>query len=149
MLNLAPDREVDAVHPWARLRHFDWDRAQVVIVAGFHLLVAFTVLFAPVEQVVTEGTLPVFDLAGRAVWAPVFAVAGVSAALLARKVTLVRQLATWLTVMPLGFTWTGAFAIAVIQGRGSAIGLIVWPTLLAAWAISAVRIALHSDPTGG
>lgn len=132
-----------------RLRRFDWDRVQVAVVAGFHLLAAFTILAAPTVQVVTVGTLPVFDLAPRPVWAVGFAGAGIAATMLAVRVTLWRQLTTWFAVVILGSAWTTAICVAVIEGRGSAVAAIVWPTLLIMWGISAVRIALHSDLTGG
>jgi hypothetical protein len=50
---------------------------------------------------------------------------------------------TWGTVIPTGFAWTGTFAIGVIEGRGSAIGLVVWPTLLCVWVVAGMWIATH------
>jgi hypothetical protein len=128
-----------------RLRDLPWDRATVTTAAVFHAVMAMVIVLAPREIVVTDGTLPVFQMAPREAWAVLFAVAGVAAFLLAIKVTITRQLVTWFTIVPLGFAWTYAFADAVIAGRGSAIALLVWLTLLAVWSISAVRIALHTE----
>jgi hypothetical protein len=139
LLNPAPEAEV---HP-VRWIHDRWARLIVAICAGFHLLLALVLVVAPVQTVITEGTLPVFELMGRYAWAVWFLFAGIASALLVMKPTIPRMVATWGSVIPLGFAWSGTFAISVIQGRGSAIGLVVWPTLLTVFAVAGMWIATH------
>lgn len=140
------DGEVLTSHPAARLRAVDWDRVQVGVVFVFHAWLAITLMFAPDSQVFTPGALPALELFPRQVWAVWFAVAALASAFLFDRVTVLRQIVTWLMVIPLSFAWIGSLAIAVlIDGRGSAIAAVVWPTLLIMWAVTAVRIALHTE----
>jgi len=118
-------------------------RIILTICSAFHLLMAAVLAFMPEDLVVTEGWLPVFTLMGRHPWAVVYLIAGVSAAALVAKATLPRMICTWGTVVPTGFAWTGTFAIGVIQGRGSAIGLVVWPTLLSVFVVAGMWLATH------
>ena len=126
---------------WQRIQ-FDWQRFLIGWAGCFHLLIAFTLAMAPYEQIYNAGTAPVYEIASRYVWAGLFLVAGIMAiVLLTRRTTLV-QLATWFTVLPLGGAWLTAFALAVLDDRGSAIGVVVWPFLYGPWALCAVRMAL-------
>lgn len=134
--------EAVGTHP-VRWLHDRWARLIIAFCASFHLLMALVLAFASEDVVVTSGTLPVFTLMGRGAWAVVFLIAGVASALLVARVTVPRMIVTWGTVIPLGFAWTGTFAIALIEGRGSAIGLVVWPTLLATFSTAGLWVATH------
>jgi hypothetical protein len=126
---------------WQRV-HFDWQRFLVAWCAAFHLLIAFTLALAPYQQIYNAGTAPVYLIASRYVWAALFLVAGLFSLLLLRRQTALVQCLTWFTVLPLGGTWLTAFVLAVYAGRGSAIGVVVWPFLYLPWAVAGVRIAL-------
>ena len=126
----------------AQWRRFEWDRFLVAWCAGFHLLIAFTLTFAPYEQIFNAGTRPVFQIASRYVWAGIFLTAGLLALSLLRWRTTPVQILTWFVVLPLGGTWLTAFALAVLNGQGSAIGVVVWPFLYGPWAVAGIRIAL-------
>lgn len=143
MLTVVPpneDRQLLATVEHVRSYWPGWDRFLVGWCALFHLAMAAPLAFAPVEQIINAGTQPVFDLAGRYVWALVFLTAGVLAAAALRWPSL--QLAAWLTVFGVGGLWLTAFALAVLNDRGSAIGVTVWPFLYGPWAVAAVRMAL-------
>lgn len=131
--------------------HHRWAHLVLLICAVFHIGMSVVILFAPVNMVVTDGTLPVFALMGRPGWSLTFLIAGVAALFLAIQPTIVRQLMTWITVVPLGFVWTGTFAVAAIEGRGSVALLLAWPTLLAVWVVAGLWIATHEalTPPGG
>ena len=142
-----------------RLRRLDWLKVELGLISVFHLAAGFTIGVAPEQQVVTTGTRQLFmvwpelftvsDL--RFIWAMWFVWAGVFSAVLFYRVTLFTQLATWLTVAPLNFMWLGVLSIAVTQGGGSALGVVVWLVLLCWWATVAVRLALGGtgDQCGG
>lgn len=123
-------------------RRFEWDRFLIGLAAAFHLGVAVPLAFAPYEQIFSSGTAPVFDIANRYVWAAAFLVAGTAATLLLRWRTTLVQCLTWFTVLPLGGLWWTAFVLAVLDGRGSAIGVVVWLTLYGLFSVVAVRVAL-------
>ena len=120
-----------------------WDRFLIGWCAAFHLAMSLPLAFAPIEQIVNEGTRPVFDLASRYVWASIFLAAGLLTALVLHwQTALVLHLVTWLTVFGVGGAWLTAFALAVLNDRGSAIGVTVWPFLYGPWAVAAFRLAL-------
>jgi hypothetical protein len=125
-----------------RWRRFEWDRFLIGLCAAFHLGVAVPLALAPVDQIVNAGTAPVFDIASRYVWAVAYLVAGSAAVLLLRWRTPFVQCLTWFTVLPLGGLWWTAFVLAVLSGRGSAIGVVVWLTLYGLFSVVAVRVAL-------
>jgi len=127
---------------WWQHMQFDWQRFLVAWCAAFHLLVAFTLAFAPYQQIYNAGTAPVYEIASRYVWAALFLVAGLFSLFLLRRQTALVQCLTWFTVLPLGGAWLTAFVLAVSAGRGSAIGVVVWPFLYAPWAVAGLRIAL-------
>ena len=119
-----------------------WDRFLVGWCAAFHLLCAFTLAFAPYDQILSRGTQPVLELASRYVWAVLFVVAGVAAASLLSRPRSWVQVFTWLTVFPLGVAWVLSFALAVINGGGNALGVVVWPFLYVPWGVAAIRLGL-------
>ncbi len=130
---------LDVVKRW---RRFEWDKFLIGWCAVFHLATALPLAFAPRGQIVTAGTAPVFEIASRYVWAGLFLAAGLLCMALLYRQTALVQFLTWFTVLPLGGVWLTAFALAVADGRGNAIGLTVWPFLYGPWAIAAVRMAL-------
>lgn len=130
---------LDVVQLW---RRFEWDRFLVTWCAAFHIAIAVPLAFAPEDQILNAGTRPVLELASRYVWAAAFLMAGVLTLFLLRRRTAPMQFLTWFTVLPLGGIWLTAFALAVLNGQGSAIGLTVWPFLYGPWAVAGVRMAL-------
>lgn len=126
-----------------KLRAFDWERFTLSTCAGFHTLLGFTLLAAPVEQVYNAGTAPVFALASRYVWAVLFLAAGLASGLLLHYRAPLHQFIAWLIVFPLGAVWLAAFTLAVLQGHGSALSIVVWITLYAPWSVLAVRLGLR------
>jgi len=147
VLTLVPHRhtEVDmarsVVRFWQRYQ-FDWLRVLIGFCAVFHLGLAVTLAFAPYEQIYNVGTAPVYELANRYVWAAGFLLAGAASVVLLRCRTAGVQLAWWFTTAPLGGMWWIAFVLAVLNGRGSAIGVVVWLTLYGLFSVAGVRIAL-------
>lgn len=143
MLTVAPPHQRHSDEPLLgllrRLRRFDWDRFLLGWCAAFHLLTAVTLAIFPRDQVLTEGTRPVLELASRYVWAVVFAAAGVAVAWLLRPRRRAARIPVWAAVLGLGGMWLTAFFLAVLDGRGSALGVVVWPFLYGPWAIVAVR----------
>lgn len=128
---------------WFQQRfQFDWQRFLVSACAVFHLGVASALAIAPLEQVLNAGTAPVFAIATRYVWAALFALAGLMSIVLLRRQSAPVQLAWWFSVLPLGGLWWTAFVLAVIDGRGSAIGVVVWFVLYGIFSVAGVRIAL-------
>ena len=132
------------------MRGLDWVRVELAIIVTFHLVAGVTIAFAPRSQVITTGTLPVFEILpslltadqARVLWAALYVAAGACAALLLARFSITRQVVTWLTVAFIGFSWAGTFGLAVLNGEGSAIGLVVWVVLLLWWTTVAVRIGL-------
>ncbi len=140
--HLAEDRQLLATVQHVRSYWPGWDRFLVAWCAAFHAAMAVPLAFAPARQIVTAGTLPVFELADRLVWAGIFLAAGLLAAAALRWQTAPVQLLTWLVVFGVGGAWLTAFVLAVLNGRGSAIGVTVWPFLYVPWGVAGVRIAL-------
>lgn len=130
---------LQAVKQW---RRFEWDRFLIGLCAAFHLGVAVPMALAPMDQILSAGTAPVFAIANRYVWAAAFLVAGITSTALLRWRTPAVQCLTWFTVLPLGGLWWTAFVLAVLDGRGSAIGVVVWLTLYGLFSVVAVRVAL-------
>lgn len=124
------------------LHRWDWHAFLVGWCAAFHGLVAVTLFLAPWPQIYNAGTAPVFALASRYVWASLYLAAGAAATMQLRSPMGRWQFATWLTVFPLGATWLTAFTLAVLQGSGSALSIVVWPFLYGPWAVVAVRVGL-------
>jgi hypothetical protein len=127
---------------WRQRLHFDWQRFLVAWCGSFHLLIAFTLALAPYGQIYNAGTAPVYEIASRYVWAGLFLLAGALSLVLLRRQTALVQCLTWLTVLPLGGAWLTAFILAVLDGRGSAIGVVVWPFLYGPPVLAGLRIAL-------
>ena len=121
---------------------FGWERFLIRWCAAFHGLMALVFALFPIEQVYNAGTAPVFALAPRAVWAAIFALCSVGALAMLRKYSPGVQLITWMLVFSVSAVWFTAFLLAVLQGRGSAISLVVWPFLYGPWVLAALRVGL-------
>jgi len=125
-----------------RLQWPGWDRFLLWSCAVFHAVIGFTLAFAPLDQIYNAGTRPVFEIGSRYFWAAWFAVAAGATVSLLHKRTTLTQLVTWFTVLPLGGMWWLAFVLAVVSGRGSAIGVVVWVALYVPWGTAGLRMAL-------
>lgn len=120
-----------------RWRKFPWEPFLIGWCSAFHVITAVTLAFAPLDQVLTEGTRPVLEIASRQVWAVVFCAVGLAVAFVLRRRHDAAQWLIWLSVMFLGGMWLTAFGLAVLRGEGSAVGVVVWPFLYGPWAIVA------------
>ena len=120
-----------------------WERFSLGACSAFHLLLAGALLFAPDHQVYNAGTKPIFDLAPRWLWGLACLSAGVTALLVLHRPTMLRQMATWYVVIPLGSMWSGTFLLALVNGYGSAIGAVVFPFLYLWFATAAFRISIR------
>ena len=134
------ERALMAVARW--YQRVDWDRVAVSIIAAFYLWLALTLLLAPSSQVLTQGSRPAFDLFPPDRWAVGFLIGALAAVLLAQHVTGPRQVVAWLLIFPAQTVWLGASVLAVLQGGGSAIGVVLWSVILAFTALTAIRLAI-------
>lgn len=142
MLTVRPPERVEA-GPLRRLKQFDWERFLLAKCSAFHLLAAFTLAFAPHDQVYNAGTAPVFALASPHLWALAFAAGGVAAGLGSRYMPHgIPLFLLALAVFPLGVLWFSAFVMAVLQGHGSALSVVVWPFLYSSWLVAIARLGL-------
>jgi len=127
--------------------------ALVAVVAALHLVAAFTLVAAPDNQLFTQGTRPVFDLFPPPVWFAAFLIGGLAAASLLFRVTGLRQVLTWITVLPTQTVWLAASILAVREGVvddrpiGSAMGVVFLSAVLAFTAITAGVVA-HDFTSG-
>jgi hypothetical protein len=136
-------RQVRAAKPPNWLRSFDWDRFLLAKCAVFHTLVAFTIFVAPWDQLYNAGTAPVWDMAPRSMWAAGFMAGAIASGLAAHY--LPRGILLFfvaLMVFPLGIIWFAAFVLAVLQGHGSALSVVVWPFLYSSWLVAIARLGL-------
>jgi len=136
------DRQLLATVEHVRSYWPGWDRFLVAWCAAFHIAMAAPLAFAPKAQIVNAGTQPVFEIASRHVWAGIFLAAGLLAAAVLYDPPKWCQLGAWLVVFGVGGAWLTAFILAVLNDKGSAIGVTVWPFLYGPWAVAAVRMAL-------
>lgn len=136
------DRQLLATVEHVRSYWPGWDRFLIAWCAAFHMAMAVPLAFAPRAQIVNAGTAPVYEIASRYVWAGIFLGAGLLAvAVLYRPPAWVQMLA-WVAVFGVGGAWLTAFILAVLNDKGSAIGVTVWPFLYGPWAVAATRMAL-------
>ena len=144
MLTVHPhQQEQEALLTVARWwQRADWDRVAVSVIAGFYLWLSATLLLAPQGQILTQGSAAAFGLMPPDVWAIGFFVGGVAAASVAWHVTGARQAIAWFMVFPAQTVWLGASILAVVQGGGSAIGVVLWSVILSFTVLTAVRLAV-------
>lgn len=127
---------------WGQQVRFDWQRFLIGWGGFIHLGFFSALAFAPYRQIYNAGTAPVYEIANRYVWAALFLLAGSLCFLLLRRQSALMHFATWFTVLPLGGAWLTAFILAVLDGRGSAIGIVAWIALYVPPAVAGVRLAL-------
>jgi len=136
------DRQLLATVETVRSYWPGWDRFLVGWCALFHIALAAPLAFAPARQIINAGTEPVFEIASRQVWSTIFLAAGLLTIAALHWQTAPVQFITWLTVFGVGGAWLTAFTLAVLDDRGSAIGVTVWPFLYGPWAVAGIRMAL-------
>lgn len=122
-------RRVEAVQP---------HHALLAVLTAFYLVGAVTMTFAPDNQLFTQGTRPVFELASPLMWAAWFLTASAMTFALALRVTGPRQVAAWVVVIPSQTVWIGAGLIAVwVEDRGSAMAVVFTVTVFAFTLVTA------------
>lgn len=125
------------------LRRFDWELFLIGWCALFHLFIAFTLAVAPFDQINTTASAPILAMGSRYLWAALFGVGGFLALLVTRRPKAGAQLfAAALVIFPIGAAWLATFALAVAEGRGSALSVVIWPFLEVPWAVAVVRVGL-------
>jgi hypothetical protein len=117
-------------------------RSMVAVVAALHLLGAFTLAFAPRDQLINVGTKPAFAVMPPSAWAVMFLLGGMGAVSLLHAFTGPRQFFTWLFCMPAQAMWAASSVLAVIQGGGSAMAVAFLPAVVAFTALTAAVVAL-------
>jgi hypothetical protein len=103
-----------------------WSRVLILGCAVFHGALALALVLFPYDQLLTEGTTPVFALASRYLWATAFAVGavGISAAMRWTKPWL--HGVVWVGVTFLFGAWFTPLIAAVLDGGGSPLAAVVW-----------------------
>lgn len=102
-----------------------WSRVLIAAAGLFHACMAVVLACLPFDQLLTEGTAPIFDLASRYVWAASFAAVavGIAAALRWSKPWL--HVLVWLAVTFLFGAWLTPLSLAVLNGGGSPVAVVV------------------------
>lgn len=136
-----PEALLTVAHWYSRLWP-GWERFLIGWSALFHFWMSLTLALAPYEQLLSQGTQPVFDLASRYFWAVAFLTCGLACTALLKWRGYLMQVVTWMTLFPLGGCWLTAFILAVINDRGNAIGIVVWFILYGPWIVAAARLGL-------
>lgn len=140
LLTVAVDDE-DALLTVANwFRGFAWERLLVATAAIWHLAFALVLVSIGSDQAISSAAGAAFTLLPRGAWIILFAFTGVSAGLLVLRVTVPRQLCTWLPLGALGLGWLAAFSLSLSRGDGSWMGLVGLFLFLCLWGIAAVRI---------
>jgi hypothetical protein len=117
-------------------------RTMVSIVAVLHLLAAFTLTFAPRNQLVNVGTRPAFAMLPPVAWAVLFLVGGLGCLSLLHTFTGPRQVFTWAFCVPTQLMWAGSTVLAVLDGGGSAMAVAFMPVVVAWTLLTAAVVAL-------
>lgn len=118
-------------------------RFEVGVIAAFHTLVALVLTFA--GSVRTPSTVVILGLVPQAVWVGWFTVAATLAWTVVAVATPNTRAVMWSVVLPLTVAWAWGFGVAVTQGTGNPLGLILWCTVLAWWLTLCVRTWLGGD----
>lgn len=125
------------------LRRFDWPMFLHEWGAAFHLLFGITLALAPYQQIYTTASQPVLDMGSRYLWAALMLLGGVALLWLARDLRpRALLLATALIVIPNGAVWLAAFIVAVLEGHGSALSVVIWPALYGPVIVAMLRVGL-------
>lgn len=120
-----------------------WSRALIFACAAFHAALALALTLFPYDQLLTEGTAPVFACASRYLWASAFAVGsvGLCVALRWRKPWL--HGLVWIGVTFLFGAWFTPLFAAVLDGGGSPLAVVVWLFLYGLFFSGAITNALN------
>ena len=124
-----------------RVREFDWAKFLLRCGMTLHLVAAVVVGTWPYEQLLTEGTRPVFELAPRSVWALLFIGGGLLLLALSMQPTTALAAFTGLLTSLVGGAWLTAQFLAVKRGDGSPMALAMWPFLYLPWLTVVARLA--------
>lgn len=117
------------------------DRYLLGIIAGAHLLAGAALALVPDRQLETQGVQPMLDIISRYWWAGLFAFAGTCVMALIHRVTPTRQMLAWMPVVGLDVAWAYVFVRTVLDGRGSAMGTVMWLFALAVSVLAGLRVA--------
>jgi hypothetical protein len=120
-----------------------WGRVLIGAAGLFHACMAAVLVTFPFDQLLTEGTAPIFDLASRYVWAAAFTVAAVGIAAALRWRTPWLHALVWLAVTFLFGAWLTPLTLAVLNGGGSPVAVVVLLFLYALFFGGAVSNALR------
>ena len=120
-----------------------WGRFIIGAAAAFHAALAVVLVTVPYGQLVTEGTAPVFALWPRYVWAGSFALAAVGLSVVLRWRKPVLHAVVWLWVTFLFGAWLTPLSVAVLDGGGSPVAVVVLLTVYALFFAGAVGNALR------
>jgi hypothetical protein len=122
-------------HGWSRTR------SMLAVVAVLHLVGAFTLAFAPRDQLINVGTRPAFSVLPPVAWAVLFLLGGLGSVSLLLTFTGPRQVLTWVTTIPAQTMWAASSVLAVIDGGGSAMAVAFLPVVVAFTALTAGFVA--------
>jgi hypothetical protein len=119
-----------------------WDRIVIGVAALFHLAFALVLVALPYDQLLTEGTAPIFALAPPRTWSIFYALAGAGIAVILLWCRPAVHALVWVYVAALFGAWLVPLAAAVLHGGGSPVGLLVITTLYLLFGFAAVAHAL-------
>lgn len=98
----------------------------------------------PYEQLLTEGTQPVFALASRYVWAGLSGLAAIRVWTVLRWRAPVVHAVMWIGVFAVGGAWFSPLLAAVLAGAGSPMAVVFWLAAYGPFALGAVSYALKN-----
>jgi hypothetical protein len=119
-----------------------WGRVLIGAAGLFHACMAVVLVSFPFDQLLTEGTRPIFDLWSRYVWAAAFAVVAVGIAAVLRWRKPMLHGAVWLAVTFLFGAWLTPLTVAVLDGGGSPVAVVVLLFLYGLFFAGAISNAL-------
>lgn len=130
----------------------NWLRIELACLAAVHIVLGGIVALGDQALVVTTGSRPVFEIWPsvlsvsdlRWLWGYVFVIGGALFLWTASRQRIGRMIAAEIAV---GFghgTWSVSLFIAVLDGRGSAIGTVLFPALLLWCGFAGIRVWLSS-----
>lgn len=136
----AEERALLTVAHW--WQHWSRTRSMIAVVAALHLIGAFTLAFAPRNQLINVGTRPAFSVMPPSAWAVLFLLGGLGSLSLLLAFTGPRQVCTWITTIPAQTMWAASSVLAVLNGTGSAMAVAFLPAVVAFTVLTAVVVAL-------
>ena len=121
-----------------------WARFIIGVGAAFHATLAAVLALFPYRQLLTEGTAPQFDLASRYAWAAGFAAVAVGIALSLRVHKPWLHALAWVAATFLFGAWLTPLVLAVVNGGGSPVAVVVLLWLYGLIFAGAITNALRS-----